>query len=399
MNLKPQFPIFKNKKLIYLDSAATSQKPEVVINRIKQFYEKENANIHRGVYDLSEKATQEYENARKTIAKFINASEKEIIFTRSTTESINLLASTLKAIISSERDEIVLSEMEHHSNIVPWQRVAKRFNMKLKFIKINQNFELDYEDAKQKITSKTAIVSVTNISNVTGTINNIELIANIAKSNGALSIIDAAQSIAHKKIDVKKINCDFLVFSGHKMYGPLGIGILYGKYELLKKLPPYNLGGDMIKQVSFESSTFQEPPQKFEAGTQNIGGAIALGEAVKFMEKTNLHKIERYESELKDYAIFQLKSLNNIIIYAPKNKSNHSNIISFNLKEIHAHDVASILNDYQICIRGGHHCCMPLMNKLGISGTARISLAIYNTKSDIDKLITAIKKCQEVFNK
>ena len=396
-DFKKDFPIFENHPdLVYLDSGATSQRPKQVIKTITDFYEKENANIHRGVYTLSEKATEKYNQARIKVAKFINANNNEIVFTRNTTESLNLLANTIRPLIKEGKDEILLTEMEHHSNLVPWQHFAKENNMKLKFIPLTKNYELDYDKAKDLISNKTAIVSMTHMSNVLGTTNDIKKLINLAKNNKALTIIDAAQSVSHMKIDVKELDCDFLAFSGHKMYGPLGIGILYGKQDLLKELSPFILGGGMINSVSYEDATYAEIPEKFEAGTQNIGPTIALGTAIDYLENIGFDKIQEYEKELTQYALEKLTQLENIEIYNPGSEKS-STVISFNLKNIHPHDVATILNDNNIAIRAGHHCCMPLMKKLGISGTCRASFSIYNNKEDVDKLVEALKKCQEVF--
>ena len=397
MSYKNQFPIFENQKnIVYLDSAATTQKPKGVIERINNFYKNENSNIHRGLYKLSENATKEYENSRKIIAKFINANPNEIIFTKGTTESINLLAYTIQEILPKDKNEIVLTELEHHSNIVPWQQLEKAFGYKIKIIPIKKDLTLDYNTAKKIINEKTAIVSISLVSNALGTINNVKEIIKLAKKYNAITIIDAAQAIPHLKIDVKNLGCDFLAFSGHKVYGPMGIGVLYGKYNLLEKLSPFNFGGDMIKSVSFKGSKFLEPPQKFEAGTQNIPSAISLGEAINFINKLGINNIIKHEKNLLNYTYKNLKTIKGITIY---NSKNSQSIISFNLKGIHCHDVAQILGDENICIRAGHHCAMPLMAKLGVNGTCRISLGIYNTKQDIDKLIIALKKCQEVFNR
>lgn len=397
LDVRKEFPLFQNNPdLIYLDSAATSQKPKTVIDSLKNFYEKENANIHRGVYTLSEIATEKYEESRKTIAEFINAYANEIIFTKNTTESLNLLSYTIHDLIEKEKDEIVLTEMEHHSNLVPWQQFAKRNNMKLRFIPVTRDYELDYDKAEEIINKKTAIVSLTHTSNVLGTINNVRKIVKIAEEKNALTIIDAAQSIQHVKIDVKELNCDFLVFSGHKTFGPTGVGVLYGKKSLLEKLPPFMFGGGMIEKVSYENSTFLEPPQKFEAGTQNIGEIIAFSQAIRFIGKIGIKNIETYEKELFAYTLESLKKILDIKIYNSGLDKSIS-IISFNLKNIHPHDVASILNNYNIAIRAGHHCCMPLMKKLGIPGTCRISISLYNTKEDTDKLIQGLKNVQEVF--
>jgi cysteine desulfurase/selenocysteine lyase len=394
---KEDFPIFQNHKdLVYLDNASTTQKPKQVINAIKEFYETSNANIHRGIYKLSQKATEKYENSRKIVAKFINASQKEIIFTKSTTEGINFLAYTINSIIPKEKDEIVLTEMEHHSNLVPWQQLAKRKNMKLKFIKVKDDFTLDMEDAKRKITNKTAILSVVHVSNSLGTINPVKALIKISKEKGAITIIDAAQSVPHMKVDVKNIDCDFLVFSGHKILGPLGIGVLYGILLFFEKLQPFNFGGSMIKKVSLENAEWDSIPEKFEAGTQNIAGAVGLAEAIKYIEEIGIENIEKKEKELMKYALEKIKDIKDIKIY--NSEKNSAGILSFNLKNIHPHDIASLLDDYEIAIRAGHHCTMPLMEKLGISGTARASFYFYNTFEDIDKLVEGLNKINEKFN-
>ncbi len=395
MNYKKDFPIFENNPgLIYLDSAANTQVPKPVINSLKEFYETENANIHRGLYNLSISATKKYEQSRKIIAKFINAKPEEIIFTFGTTDAINKLARVLP-ILFNEKNEIILSEMEHHSNLIPWQEAAKTFSMKLKFIPV-KNFELDYDVAKKLINKNTAIVSITHVSNALGTLNNIKKIIKLAKKNGALVVIDAAQSISRIKINVKKLNCDFLVFSGHKIYGPFGMGILYGKKFFLEKIQPFNFGGNMVEKAELDETTYTTHPRKFEAGTQNIAGAIALGESIKYLENLNIKNIEKHERDLTNYAFKRLREIKNLVIYSAKPNKN-AGLISFNIKGIHPHDVASILNEENIAIRAGHHCCMPLMKKLKIPGTCRISFGIYNTKEDIDKFILGLKKVQEVF--
>ena len=397
MNYKKDFPIFKNNpSLVYLDSASTSQKPKQVINSLKNFYEKENANVGRGIYDLSEKAAEKYGKAREIIAKFINAETNEIIFTKNTTESINLLDYTIKNLIPKGKNEIVLTEMEHHSNLIPWQEFAKKNNFNLKFIPLTKNYELDYKKAKKIINEKTAILGITQISNVFGTINNIKFLVSLAKEKKAMTIIDAAQSVPHIKINVKKLDCDFLAFSGHKMFGPWGIGILYGKKKFLEKMPPFQVGGGMINSVDYEKASWTEIPEKFEAGTQNISGAIGLAESVKYIKKIRLKNLQKYEKGLMQFAIKKLKLINGIELYLPKNQSS---IISFNIRGIHPHDIAYILNNKNIAIRAGHHCCMPLMKKLKISGTCRISFSIYNPKEDINKLINALKIVEKIFKK
>ena len=395
-DIRKDFPIFNNKSLIYLDNAATTQKPGVVIKAINDFYKNENANIHRGVYKLSEQATIRYEEAHKIVAEFINADSQEIIFTRSATESINLLAYTLGSLIN--RKEIVLTEMEHHSNLVPWQQLAKRNGLKIKFIKIKDDFTLDYEDAKQKITNKTAILSISHISNALGTINDVKKLIKLGKRVDAITIVDAAQSAAHIKIDVKDLDCDFLAFSSHKMLGPTGIGALYGRKELLEKMTPFNFGGDMIKKVTYENAEWNALPMKFEAGTQNISGAIGFAEAIKYLKNIGMENIEKWEKELLKYALNKIKDIKDIKIYNAGVK-NSAGILSFNLNEVHAHDVASLMGDEGVCIRGGHHCAMPLMEKLGITGTSRVSFYMYNTFEDVDLFIEALKNTKGVFNK
>ncbi|MBI2043260.1 cysteine desulfurase [Candidatus Pacearchaeota archaeon] len=397
--LKKDFPIFKNNpKLIYLDNGATTQKPNRVINTIKEFYEKYNANVARGFYKQSQIAMEQYQNARRIVAKFINAEAEEIIFTHNATDSINSVAYAIESIIPEGRDEIVLTEMEHHSNLIPWQQLAFRSGFKLKFIKIKDDFTLDLQDAQEKITKKTAIVSLTHVSNSLGTINPVEEIVKIAKSLGVLTLIDATQSVPHMKVDVGKIGSDFLVFSGHKMLGPTGVGVLYGKRELLEKMQPFNFGGGMIKSVSKESSEFADLPEKFEAGTPNIAGAVALAEAITYIDKIGVDNIHRWESELMKYLIESLKKVGDIVLYNVGLK-NTSGILSFNIKGIHAHDVASILDSYDVAVRAGHHCCMPLMKRLGIPGTVRASFYFYNTYEDIDKFVEAVKKTKEKFGR
>ena len=391
--IREDFPFFKhNPNLIYFDNAATSQRPKQVIEAEKNFSEKENANIHRGVYTLAENAIIKFNESRRKIASFINAEEKEIVFTKNATESLNLLSYTIKDIISQGKNEILLTEMEHHSNIVPWQNLAKKHNFIIKYVKINEKFGLDMEDLKRKITDKTAILSLTHVSNVLGTENPIKEIIKLAKTLNPeiITIIDVAQSIAHKKIDVKNLECDFLVFSSHKMLGPTGVGVLYGKRDLLQKLPPFNFGGGMIEQVTFTNSRFLEHPEKFEAGTQNISEIISLCEAIKYLESLTLEKIQEYEKELVSYAFAKIKEIKNIQIFS---HADSLNIISFTINGLHAHDVASYLNEKGIAIRAGHLCAMPLVNEvLKQDSLCRVSLAFYNTKEEVDKFITALKE-------
>ena len=396
--IRKDFPILNvkvhGKPLVYLDNAATTQKPKVVIDAITDYYENYNANIHRSIHKLGEEATKAYEEAHRKVADFINADFEEVIFTKSTTESLNLLAYSL---INSLKpgDEIVISQMEHHSNFVPWQQLALKKNLKLKFIEINKEGLLDENSIKENITNKTKIVSLTHVSNVLGTINNIEEIGKIAHENNALMIVDAAQSVPHMPVDVKKLDCDFLAFSGHKMLGPTGIGVLNGKKELLQKMDPFLYGGDMIKEVTFENTTFNDLPWKFEAGTANIAQAIGLGAAIDYLNKIGMENIESYEKELVRYAYDKLSGIKEIEIYGPKERSG---LISFNVKNIHAHDTAQILDGEGIAVRAGHHCAMPLASKLGIVASARASFYLYNTQEEINKLVDGIKKVIEVFS-
>ena len=398
--LRKDFPILRTKMngkpIIYLDNAATTQKPKQVINAIKEFYEKDNANIHRGIYTLSEQATQKYEDARKTVAEFINAQPNEIIFTRSTTESLNLLAFTLPELFTGkkERNEIVLTEMEHHANLVPWQQAAKRKGWTLKFIRMKEDFTLDYEDAKNKISEKTAIVSVGHVSNALGTINDVALLSKIAHEKEALMIVDAAQSAPHMLIDIATIGCDFLAFSGHKMAGPTGIGVLFGKKDLLEEMQPFLYGGEIIREVKFDDTKFNDLPWKFEAGTMNIAEGIGLAVAVDYLNKIGIKQIQNRDKELVEYAMEKLQDIDGISIYGPKERGA---VISFNVDDIHAHDVAQVLDSEGVAIRAGHHCCMPLMSVLGVAATARASFYLYNTKKEIDVFANALQKVKKVF--
>ena len=394
------FPLLQNRNLAYLDSGATTQKPIQVINTIDKFYENNNANPHRGAYSLSIEATEEYENTRTKIAKFINAKHREeIIFSKNATESLNLIAYSYGMDNLEKDDEIVLSIMEHHSNLVPWQKVAKTTGAKLNYMYINEEFELSDEEIESKITDKTKIVGITHVSNVLGTINNVEKIIKYAHKKGAIVVVDASQSIPHMKIDVQKLNADFLVFSGHKMLAPLGIGILYGKKELLNKMNPFLMGGDMIEYVYEQDTTFAPLPNKFEAGTQNVEGVIGLGAAIDYIENLGYDKIAEIEEEVVEYAREKLSELDFITLYMTPNKENHQAVISFNINGVHPHDVASILDSYGVCVRSGNHCAQPLMRFLGIDSTCRASFYFYNTKDEVDKLVEALKKAYEMFRK
>ena len=400
MNFKKDFPILNEKQITYLDSGATTQKPEQVINAIDEYYKTTNANVHRGAYSLSVEATAKYEEAREKVARFINSpSAEQVIFSKNATESLNLIAYSYGMENLKKDDEIVLSIMEHHSNLVPWQKVAKTTGAKLNYMYINDEFEISDEEIESKITDKTKIVGITHVSNVLGTINNVKKIIKQAHKKGAIVIVDSSQSIPHMKIDVQDLDCDFLVFSGHKMLAPLGIGVLYGKKQLLNEMTPFLMGGDMIEYVYEQDTTFAPLPNKFEAGTQNIEGVIGLAAAIDYIENIGYERIAQIEDEVVNYAREELSKLDYIELYLTPNKQNHSSVISFNIKGVHPHDVASILDTYGVCVRSGNHCAQPLMRYLGIDSTCRASFYLYNTKEDVDKLVEALKKAYEMFKK
>ena len=398
--IKKDFPLLENNKIAYLDSGATAQKPKQVINAVEEFYKKYNANPHRGAYTLSMEATEIYENTRTKIAKFINAKHREeIVFSKNATESLNLIAYSYGMENLKKDDEVIISIMEHHSNLVPWQKVTKTTRSKLKYMYINNEFELSDEEIESKITDKTKIVGITHISNVLGTINNVKKIIKYAHKKGAIVIVDASQSIPHMKIDVQDLDADFLVFSGHKMLAPLGIGVLYGKKELLNKMSPFLMGGDMIEYVYEQKTTFAPLPNKFEAGTQNVEGVIGLGAAIDYIENLGYGKIQEIEKEIISYSRQELSRLDFITLYLTPNEENHSGVISFNINGVHPHDVASILDSEDVCVRSGNHCAQPLMRFLGIDSTCRASFYFYNTKEDVDKLIVALNKAYNMFKK
>ena len=399
-DLRKDFPIFENRDIVYLDSGATTQRPIQVIDAIDNFYKKNNANPHRGAYSLSIDATNEYENTRAKIAKFINAPKAEqIIFSKNASESLNLIAYSYGLTNLKKDDEVVISIMEHHSNLVPWQFVTKQTESKLSYMYINDNFELSIDEVRKKITDKTKIVGITHVSNVLGTINPVKEIIDYAHKKGAVVVLDASQSIPHMKIDVQELNADFVVFSGHKMLAPLGIGVLYGKEELLNKMPPFLMGGDMIEYVYEQNTTFAPLPNKFEAGTQNVEGVVGLGAAIDYINQVGYDTIQEIEESVVNYALDELSKLEFIDLYTTKNRQNHSAVISFNIRGIHPHDVASILDSCGVCVRSGNHCAQPLMRFLGIDSTCRASFYFYNNKEDVDKLIEALKKAYKTFEK
>lgn len=399
-DFKKDFPLLKNRDIAYLDSGATTQKPIQVINAIEEFYEKHNANPHRGAYSLSIEATEVYENTRSKIAKFINTKHREeIIFSKNASESLNLLAYSYGLDNLKKDDEIVLSIMEHHSNLVPWQMVSKKTNSKLSYMYINDNYELSDEEIESKITDKTKIVGITHVSNVLGTVNGVKKIIKYAHKKGAIVIVDASQSIPHMKIDVQDLDCDFLVFSGHKMLAPLGIGVLYGKKEILNNMNPFLMGGDMIEYVYEQNTTFAPLPNKFEAGTQNVEGVVGLGAAIDYIENIGYNKIQEIENEVMSYARQELSKLDFLTVYMTPNNKNHSSVISFNIKGVHPHDVASILDSEGVCVRSGNHCAQPLLRYLGFDSTCRASFYLYNTKEDVDRLVNSLNKAYEMFRK
>ena len=399
-NIRKDFPILSkkinNKPLIYFDNAATSQTPTSVINSISNYYNNYNANIHRGVHSLSEKATQDFESARTKVKEHFNAGDtKEIIFTSGTTHSINIVANGYTDILKSG-DEIIVSGLEHHSNIVPWQMMTKKNNAKLKVIPLKENGELDLKVFENLISDKTKLVFVNHVSNALGVINPIEKIIEIAHKNGAVVLIDGAQSSAHFDIDLQKLDIDFFTASAHKLCGPTGIGFLYGKKELLDLIPPYMGGGEMISDVTFEKTTYADLPHKFEAGTPNISGAIAFGYALDYLNNIGLDNIKKYEDYLLDYATNKLKQIDGMIIYG--DTPNKTSVISFNIEGLHAYDIGSILDKFGIAVRTGQHCAQPIMDYFKISGTVRASFSFINTIEEIDELIKAITFAKQMLS-
>jgi cysteine desulfurase/selenocysteine lyase len=399
-NIRKDFPILRReiygKPLIYLDNGATTQKPLAVIQKIEEVYSTINANIHRGVHHLSQLATEAHEEARKTVQQYINAaSSNEIIFTRGATESINLVASSFCRSQCNVGDEIILTTMEHHANIVPWQMQEEISGIKIKVVPITEKGEIRVENIEELISSKTKLISLTYVSNVLGTINPVEKVIQLAHNYDIPVMIDAAQAVQHIPLDVQALDCDFMVFSSHKMYGPTGVGVLYGKENYLDKLPPYQGGGEMIARVSFEKTTYNELPFKFEAGTPDFVGSVALGEAIRYIQKLGLPNIREYEDELLKYATSQLKQIEGMQIIG--NATHKSSAISFLVKDIHPYDMGMLLDRLGIAVRTGHHCAQPLMDALGIEGTIRASFAFYNTKEEIDVLIAGIDKVLKMF--
>ncbi|MBR0631949.1 cysteine desulfurase [Bacillus altitudinis] len=402
MNIKDvreQFPILHQQvnghDLVYLDSAATSQKPRVVIDAMNEYYRSYNSNVHRGVHTLGTRATDAYEGAREKVRAFIGASSvQEIIFTRGTTTALNTVAISYARANLKEGDEIVITHMEHHANIIPWQQAAKATGATLKYIPLQEDGTLSLEDVKQTITHQTKIVAVTHVSNVLGTINPIKDIAKIAHDHGAIIVVDGAQSTPHMQIDVQDLDCDFFAFSGHKMCGPTGIGVLYGKKDLLNNMEPAEFGGEMIDFVDLYDSTWKELPWKFEAGTPIIAGAVGLGKAIDFLNDIGMEEVSRYEHQLATYALERFKELEGATVYGPQHRAG---LVTFNLDDVHPHDASTVLDTEGVAIRAGHHCAQPLMKWLGVSATARASFYLYNTEEEIDELMAALRKTKEYF--
>ncbi|KGA96413.1 cysteine desulfurase [Alkalihalobacillus alcalophilus ATCC 27647 = CGMCC 1.3604] len=399
LELKKQFPILNQQvngnDLVYLDSAATSQKPLSVIEKVEDYYRRYNSNVHRGVHTLGTLATDGYEGAREKVRSFIGAqSIEEIIFVRGTTTALNLVASSYGRANVKEGDEIVLTPMEHHSNIIPWQQLAKATGATLKYIPLQEDGTIDLKDVENTVTEKTKIVTMMHVSNVLGTVNPVKEVAEIAHRHGAIMVVDGAQSTPHMKIDVQDLDCDFFAFSGHKMVGPTGIGALYGKKKWLESMEPVEFGGEMIDFVGLYDSTWKELPWKFEGGTPIIAGAIGLGAAIDFLNEVGLSEIEKHEQELAHYAMEQMSEIEGMTIYGPKHRAG---VVTFNLDDVHPHDVATALDADGIAVRAGHHCAQPLMKWLNVTATARASFYLYNTKDDVDRLVTGLVKTKEYF--
>lgn len=401
--IKSYFPILNQEinghSLVYLDSAATSQKPTQVIEALKEYYEFDNSNVHRGVHTLGNRATEKYEGAREKVQQFINASStQEIVFLRGTTTAINLVAQSYGRANVEEGDEIVITYMEHHSNIIPWQQLAKERGAVLKYIELEEDGTISLENVRAAITDRTKIVSMVYVSNVLGTMNPVKEVAKIAHEHGAVMMVDGAQAAPHLKIDVQDLDCDFFAFSGHKMVGPTGIGVLYGKKHLLEAMEPVEFGGEMIDFVGLYDSTWKELPWKFEGGTPIIAGAVGLAAAIDFLQEIGLDEIEKHEHHMAAIAMDKMSAIEGLEIYGPKDPAKRAGIVTFNLKEVHPHDVATVLDMSGIAVRAGHHCAQPLMKWLDVTATARASFYLYNDESDIDRLVEGLRSAKEYFS-
>jgi len=400
--IRQDFPIFSRlengKPLIYLDSAATSQRPIQVINAVVEFYEKINSNVHRGLYTMSEEATEAYEAARANVSSFVGCKPEELVFTRNATEALNLVAFSWGRANIKQGDTILITEMEHHSNIIPWQILCAEKKAHLEYVRITDDGLLDPASVEEGLDKGPKIVAVTQASNVLGTINDVKAIAKKAHEAGAICLVDGAQSVPHMPINVSEMGCDFLAFSGHKMLGPMGIGGLYGKFDLLDSMPPFLTGGEMIKEVNLEGASWNDVPYKFEAGTPNVEGAIGLSAAVNYLKGIGMERVRSHERELIARALPLMLNENGVKVYGPTNPEQRGGVISFNVEGVHAHDVAEIFDSEGITIRSGHHCAMPIMNKFGIPATARVSFYVYNYNDEINVLMNAIKKVKRVFS-
>lgn len=400
--LRADFPLLdqqvNDEPLVYLDNAATAQRPTPVLKRVLDFYQTDNANVHRGVHTLAERATADYEAARDKVQKFIHANKREeVIFTKGCTDSLNLVAATYGEQNIQAGDEIVISIMEHHSNLIPWQQLAIKKGATLKYIGLTKEGELDMADAAAKVTDRTKIVAVTHASNVMGTVTPLKQLAKLAHEHGAIIVGDGAQAVPHMKVDVTDLDVDFYTFSGHKMMSPTGIGVLYGKQALLEAMPPYQYGGEMIGSVTEQESTWAALPYKFEAGTQNIAGAVGLGAAIDYLTAIGMDRIEAHERELVQTVLPQLLAIEGLTVYGPTDPAKHTGVISFNLGHLHPHDLATALDMEGVAVRAGHHCAQPLMNYLGLEASARASFYLYNTAADAEKLVSALKEAKEFF--
>lgn len=397
-NIRRDFPFFNHQKLIYFDNAATTQKPREILQKLADYYQTENANIHRGAYELADQLTSQYEEVRQKVAQFINApSEREIVFTSGTTEAINWVANGFLLQQLTAGDEIVVTTMEHHSNFLPWQAIAKKTGATLKMVNFDSHYMLDINDLKKKINAKTKMIAVTAVSNVLGTVNPITEIAKIAHQNGSLILVDAAQAIPSIPVDVQRWNADFIAFSGHKMLGPTGIGVLWGRKQLLQQMEPQTYGGGMIDDVTTTKVVLREVPWCFEGGTQNIAGVIGLGVAIDYLKQIGMKNIQQREEQLTAYLLEKMKQLQGLTIYASPQQV-RMGIVSFSVGKIHPHDIATVLDSKQVAIRTGHHCAIPLMKMLGVSGTCRVSLYFYNTEQEIDEFVKRLDQTREFFD-
>ncbi|MDR5676513.1 MAG: cysteine desulfurase [Armatimonadota bacterium] len=402
LDVRADFPLLQRsldgKPLVYLDSAATSQKPRAVLEALQRYYEEYNANVHRGLYRIAERATLAYEEARAKVAAFVGARPEELVFTRGTTEAINLVAYAWGDAFVRAGDEVLVTEMEHHSNLVPWQLLAQRRGARLRVLKVRpEDGTLDLDSLDRLLTERTRIVAVTHQSNVVGTINPVRYISERAHAVGAVVVVDGAQSVPHMPVRVAELGCDFLAFSGHKMCGPTGIGALWGRRELLEAMPPFHGGGEMIERVELEHSTYKDPPHRFEAGTPNIAGAIALGVAVEYLRALGMEAVREHEKALVRYAMAQLAELRGLRLYGPKDPELRGGALAFTLEGVHPHDVAQVLDEQGVCVRAGHHCAQPLHRALGLAATARASVYLYNTPEDIDALVRGLERVRAFF--